>query len=122
MGDKARKGAFDGILLALLIILAQPFFPSSGLIPEAVSFLTTVPLVLAAVIFSTQPSPLVEGGLVLFYFAVIGGLIGIAFERKRLWGWLFVIAVAIHHYIVYEQFHRQMGEVVQSFLVYLRLS
>ena len=42
MGDKARKGAFDGILLALLIILAQPFFPSSGLIPEAVSFLTTV--------------------------------------------------------------------------------
>lgn len=116
METKVRQGAVDGALIGILIILIQPFQPLKGLIPELMSFLTTVPLLLAAMIFKTRVTALVEGGVVLIYFIVVGSIIGAAFQRKSLWGWLLVIALAIHHYIIYDQFGRQMGEVIQTVL------
>lgn len=113
---KMRQGAVDGALLALLLILSQPFHPTRGLIPELASFLTSVPIWLGALIFKHRLTPLVEGGVIIVYFILIGALVGIAFDRKRLWGWLLVVALAIHHYVVYDQIGRQMGEVVQSFV------
>ena len=113
-----RQGAIDGALVAILIILTQPFQPVHGLIPELVSFLVTVPVWLASMLFRFRITPLVEGAFVLIYFIVIGSLLGVAFDRKRLWGWLLVIALAIHHYVIYDQSGRQMGEVVQTFLNY----
>ncbi len=114
-----RQGAIDGALLAILVILTQPFQPTHGLIPELVSFLCTVPLWLSTLLFRYRVTALVEGGVVLVYFIVIGSLIGVAFHRKRLWGWLLIIALAINHYVIYDQYGRQMGEVVQSLLNHL---
>ena len=118
MENKIRRGALGGLLLALLIILSQPFHPTKGLIPELAAFLVTVPLWIAAMFFKHTLTPLLEGGVILIYFTVIGTLVGVAFERKAIWGWLLVVTLAIHHYAVYEQFSRQMGEVVQSILNY----
>ena len=114
MVAKLRQGARDGALLAILVILGQPFYPLKGLIPELVSFLTSLPLWLAAVMFSHGVTPLIEGAVLLVYFILIGTLVGVAFERKPLWGWLLITAVALHHYAIYDQMGRQMGEVVQS--------
>jgi len=111
---KLRQGAVDGALLALLLILGQPFYPTKGLIPEFASFLTSIPLWIAALVFRESLTPLFEGIVVLVYFVLIGVLLGAAFERKRLWGWLLLIALAIHHYAIYDQLGRQMGEVVQA--------
>ena len=119
METKMRQGAIDGALLAILIILTQPFQPLHGLIPEFVSFLVTVPLWFAHILFINRVTPLVEGAVVLSYFILIGALLGVAFDRKRLWGWLLLVALALHHYIIYDQFGRQMGEVVQSILNFL---
>ena len=119
MEQKMRQGAIDGALLAILIILTQPFQPLKGLIPELVSFFVTVPLWLANMLFKYRVTPLVEAAVVLIYFIVIGSLVGIAFDRKKLWGWLLVVTLAIHHYIIYDLSSRQMGEVVQTFLNYL---
>lgn len=118
MGNKGKRGAMGGILLALLIILAQPFYPTKGLIPELAAFLTSVPLWIAAVLFPGHVTPLVEGSVVFVYFVILSMLIGVAFERKPIWGWLFVIAVALNHYVVYEHSSRKMGEVVQAVLNY----
>ncbi len=106
----------DGALLALLIIFAQPFCPTKGLIPELAAFLTGIPLRIASMIFSNHLNPLLEGVVVIIYFIVIGALVGIAFERKAIWGWLLIVALSIHHYIVYDQFGQPMGEVVQTLL------
>lgn len=114
--NKLRQGALDGALLAILLILSQPFQPLEGLIPELTSFLTSIPLWIAALLFPRHLTPLVEGLAVLIYFILVGALVGVAFERKRLWGWLFVVALAMHHYAIYEQLNRQMGEVVQTVL------
>lgn len=114
-----RQGAVDGALLAILIILTQPFQPNTGLIPELVSFLVTVPLWLSNMLFKYRATALVEGAVVLIYFIVIGSLLGVAFDRKRLWGWLLVITLTTHHYVVYDQNGRQMGEVVQTLLNYI---
>lgn len=114
MSAKLRQGAWDGALLAILIILAQPFYPLKGLIPELASFLTTLPLAFTAVVFTHRATPLMEGAVLLVYFVLMGALVGVAFEKKRLWGWLLLVAVAIHHYAIYDQMGRQLGEVVQS--------
>ena len=114
MENKMRKGMIDGALIALLIILGQPFYPTKGLIPELAAFLAGMPLRIAGMVFFGNASPLLEGAVVIAYFIVIGGLVGIAFERKSLWGWLLIIALSIHHYVVYDQFGKQMGEVVQT--------
>lgn len=116
---KMRQGAVDGGLLALLVILSQPFQPTHGLIPELASFLTTIPIWIGALVFKNRLTPLVEGAVVLVYFILIGSLLGVAFERKRLWGWLFLITLVFHHYLIYDQYGKQMGEVVQSILNYL---
>lgn len=118
METKMRQGAVDGALIAILIILTQPFQPPKGLIPELVSFLVTVPLWISRMLFKYRATLMVDGAVVVVYFIVIGSLIGVAFDRKRLWGWLLVIALAIHHYAIYDQSGRQMGEVVQSILNY----
>ncbi len=115
-----RQGAIDGALLGILIILTQPFLPVRGLIPELVSFLVTVPLWLSSMLFKYRVTALVDGAVVLIYFILIGSLIGVAFDRKRLWGWLIVIALVIHHYMVYAQDGRQMGEVIQTLLNYIK--
>lgn len=120
MENKMRKGMIDGMLLGLLVILVQPFQPAQGLIPELSAFLTSIPLRIAGVVFLNPPNPLLEGVVVIAYFIVVGALVGIAFERKAMWGWLLMVALAIHHYIVYEQFGRQMGEVIQTLLNYIR--
>ena len=120
METKMRQGAIDGALLAILIILTQPFQPVRGLIPELVSFLVTVPLWLSSMLFKYRVTALVDGAVVLIYFIVIGSLIGVAFDRKRLWGWLIVLTLAIHHYVIYDQNGRQMGEVVQTLLNYIK--
>ena len=112
--NKLRQGALDGALLALLVMVSQPFYPLKGLIPELASFLTTLPLWLAAVMFHGNMTPLIEGTVVLVYFVMLGALVGIAFEKKPLWGWLLVITLVIHHYAIYDQLGRQMGEVVQA--------
>ena len=114
MAAKLRQGTLDGALLAILIILGQPFYPLKGLIPELASFFTSLPLWLAAVIFPHNITPLIEGAVVLVYFILVGALVGIAFERKPLWGWLLITALAIHHYAIYDQLGQQMGEVVQT--------
>ena len=116
MGSKLKQGAMDGALVGILIILGQPFFPMKGLIPELGAFLTSLPLWIAAVLFGSALNPLLDGGVVLIYFILIGALLGVAFERKRLWGWFLVIALAIHHYAIYDQLQRPMGEVVQAVL------
>ena len=121
MGAKVIQGAVRGGLLAVLIILAQPFYPVTGLIPELASFLVSVPLWIAAMIFPTGLTPLVQGAGVLIYFVVVGILVAVAFDRKQLWGWLFMIALAIHHYVIYDRFSRHLGEVVQTLLNYLKL-
>ena len=120
MESKMRQGIIDGALLALLIIFAQPFYPTKGLIPELAAFLTAIPLRVASMVFSNNSDPLLEGAVVIVYFIVIGALVGIAFERKAIWGWLLLIALSIHHYIVYDQFARPMGEVVQALLDHIR--
>ena len=116
MGPKTRKGAVIGLCLAVIIILTQPFHPLKGLIPELTSFLATVPLWVAALLFPKNVTPLAEGGVILIYFLAVGLLLGIAFERKRIWGWLLLITLLICHYVVYDQFSRQVGEVIQSLL------
>ena len=119
MENKMRRGIRDGVLLALLIIVSQPFHPTKGLIPELTNFLTSIPLWIAAIIFPPGHSPLAEGGMVLAYFMVVGALVGLAFERRALWGWLLIIALAMHHYIAYEQLAKPMGEVIQAILNHL---
>lgn len=114
MSAKLRQGAWDGALLAVLIILAQPFYPLKGLIPELASFLTTLPLSLATVIFARRATPLIEGAALLVYFVLMGAFVGIAFEKKRLWGWLLLVTLAIHHYAIYDQMSRPLGEVGQA--------
>ena len=116
METKLRRGAVSGILVALLIVCAQPFYPIKGLIPELSSFLVTVPIFLGGLIYSHKLSPLGEGAFVLAYFTVIGALVGVAFEKKRIWGWFLLIAVAVNHYVIYEQFRMQIGEVVDALL------
>lgn len=116
MENKMRQGMIDAALLALLLILAQPFYPTRGLIPELAAFLTSIPLRIAGIVFSDSLNPLLEGVVVIAYFIAIGALIGIAFERKAIWGWLLIVALSIHHYIVYDQFGKQMGEVIQNLL------
>ncbi len=114
--NKMRRGMIDGALLSFLIILIQPFSPAKGLIPELVAFLTGLPLWIANIISANSSNPLLQGLVVIGYFIVIGGLVGIAFERKSLWGWLLIIALSIHHYVIYDQFGAQMGEVAQTLL------
>ena len=116
MQNKTRQGMIDGLLLGILLILSQPFQPTKGLLPELSAFLTAIPLRISSIASPNSANPLLEGAVVIAYFVVIGALLGIAFERKSIWGWLLMIALAIHHYIVYEQFGRQMGEVVQTLL------
>ena len=116
MENKTRQGMIDGACLALLIILGQPFYPEKGLIPELSAFLTGMPLRIANIIFANNLNPLLEGLVVIGYFIVIGALIGIAFEKRAIWGWFLIVAIAIHHYVIYDQFGRQMGEVVQTLL------
>lgn len=116
MEIKMRQGAIDGALIAILIILIQPFQPLSGLIPELISFLVTVPLWFSSVLFGNRATPLVEGAVILVYFIMIGAVVGVAFDRKRLWGWLLLVALILNHYVIYNQYGRQMGEVVQSIL------
>ena len=118
MENQMRKGMRRGALLALLIIFMQPFQPMKGLIPELSNFLTSIPLWTAAVIFHPSPTPLMQGLVVLAYFIVVGGLIGLAFERRALWGWLLILVLCIHHYNVYEELSQPMGEVVQTTLNY----
>lgn len=118
METKMRQGAIDGALVAILIILTQPFQPTQGLIPELVSFLVTVPLWISRMLFKYRVTTVVDAAVVIIYFIVIGSLIGVAFDRKKLWGWLLIIALTIHHYAIYDQSGRQMGEVVQSILSY----
>ena len=119
MVRKLTRGATSGLLLALLIILSQPFYPQDGLIPELASFLTTVPLWIVVLILPhALVTPIAEGIGILIYFMALGAIVGIAFDRKPLWGWFFLIAVSINHYMVYRQLGRQMGEVVQTVLNY----
>ncbi|MBI4358227.1 MAG: hypothetical protein HY584_02915 [Candidatus Omnitrophica bacterium] len=113
-----RRGAISGALVALLIILSQPFHPIQGLIPELTAFLVTMPLWIAAVAFKSSLTPILEGGAVLVYAVLVGGLLGVAFGLKRLWGWLFLLTLVIHHYMIYDLLGRQMGEVIQSVLNY----
>lgn len=117
MTGKVIKGFFLGLGLAVLIIVTQPFHPPTGLIPELVGFLTTVP-VWIAVLIRPGLTPLGEGLAILVYLAVAGALLGAAFYRKKLWGWLFLIALIIHHYIMDERVGRPLGEILQSFLNY----
>lgn len=118
MERKLRQGILWGLLVGILIIVCQPFYPTTGLIPELVAFLTTIPLWIAAFLFQSRLTPVAEGSAVLIYFLAIGLLIGAAFERKRLWGWFFVVTLIINHYVVYDRFSRQMGEVLQTVLNY----
>lgn len=116
MKNKANRGAVIGFLVAILIILGQPFYPPEGLIPELSSFLVTVPLWTAAIFFGQRVTALMEGGVILFYFTMLGIVVGGAFERRSLWGWLLLLMLVIHHYTAYAQLSRQVGEVVQSVL------
>ena len=119
MGGKIIKGFFLGIGLALLIIVTQPYHPTTGLIPELVGFLTSVPVWIAVLIRPTL-TPLGEGVAILIYFSVLGGLLGAAFNRRKLWGWLLVIALSIHHYVTDERVRRPLGEMLQAFLNYFK--
>jgi len=114
--NQMRQGIIDGALLGLLVILIQPFSPTKGLIPELSAFLTALPLRIASMISAGSSNALLQGLVLVAYFIVIGGLIGIAFERKALWGWLLIIALSIHHYVIYDQFGAQMGEVIETLL------
>ena len=116
MGKKIGRGVIFGIVVALLIIVSQPFHPTKGLIPELVTFLTTVPLWIAAMLVPAGPTPLVQGAVVLVYFIALGILIGAAFERKGIWGWLLIVMLVCNHYTVYVKSSRQMGEVLQAIL------
>ena len=111
-----RQGITIGLILGFILILGQPFYPVKGLIPELSSFLVTIPLWVAAILFHKSSSPLAEGGVILVYFLAVGLMVGAAFERKRIWGWLLFLTLIICHYAVYNEFNRQMGEVLQSFL------
>ena len=111
-----KRGIIIGIGLSLVLILGQPFYPVKGLIPELSSFLVTIPLWVAAILFRENVSPLAEGSVILVYFLAVGLMLGIAFERKRIWGWLLFLTLIICHYAVYDQFSRQMGEVLQTLL------
>ena len=113
-----RRGLTKGFLVGLLLIFSQPFLPLKGLLSELASFLVTVPLWIATFLISRTGTPLIEGTVILVYFMLVGALIGAAFERKALWGWLLVVALGIHHYVTYEQMGRQMGEIVQTVLNY----
>lgn len=119
MGYRMRRGAVVGVLFGILLILAQPFYPQSGLIPELVTFLTTVPIWLATLVFPGYLPPLAEASMILMYFIAIGALIGAAFDLKPLWGWLLVITLVIHHYIIYERIGRGMSEIIQGLLNYI---
>ncbi|MBI1978226.1 MAG: hypothetical protein HYS55_05690 [Candidatus Omnitrophica bacterium] len=116
MENKMRIGMRNGAFLALLVILSQPFQPTQGLIPELANFLTSIPLWIAVMILPPASTALLEGGVILAYFIVIGAFVGLAFERKAIWGWFLLIALALHHYVAYGQMARPMGEVVQSVL------
>ncbi len=111
-----RQGITIGLILGFILILGQPFYPIKGLIPELSSFLVTIPLWVAAILFRENVFPLAEGGIILVYFLAVGLMLGIAFERKRIWGWLLFLTLIICHYAVYDQFSRQMGEVLQTLL------
>jgi len=114
MEGRLLKGCLLGLGLGVLIIVTQPFHPTTGLIPELVGFLTSVPIWIAVLI---RPSltPVGEGIAILVYFGVVGALLGVAFT-KQLWGWLLALALAIHHYVTYERVGRHLGEVLQAFL------
>ena len=118
MANQIKRGASIGALFALLIILSQPFQPATGLIPELAKFFTTVPLWIAAMIFHTSLTPLAEGVTLIVYFLLLGVLIGAAFGAKPIWGWLLVIVLSLHHYIVNDRVSLKMGEVVQQVLNY----
>jgi hypothetical protein len=111
-----KRGIIAGLALGFILIVTQPFYPVKGLIPELASFLATVPLWVGAILFHQNATPLTEGGVILIYFFAIGLMLGAAFERKRIWGWLLFLTLIICHYAVYNEFNRQMGEVLQSFI------
>ena len=116
MEKQMRQGAADGALAAILLILSQPFHPTEGLIPELAKFLTGVPMCLATMIFRVKTTPLIEGGVILVYSILVGALIAVAFEKKRLWGGLLIVAFVFYHYFIYDQFGRPMTEVMGVFL------
>lgn len=117
MEGKIIKGFLLGLGLALLIIVTYPFHPTTGLIPELSGFFTTVPVWIAVLIRPTL-TPLGEGIALFVYFAVIGALLGAAFSRRKFWGWMLVVALSIHHYIMDERVGRPLGEILQAFLNY----
>lgn len=118
MITSVRRGATTGALFAVLIVLGEPFYPPSGLIPELVKFFTMVPLWMTVLIFGVQATPLHQAAVVVIYFLLAGALIGAAFREKPLWGWLLVIVLVIHHYSVADRSSLKMGEVVQQVLNY----
>ncbi len=118
MGKCMRQGAVAGLLTGLIMILTQPFHPPAGLIPELVTFLTTVPIWLAAMVFPGYLPPLAEAAMILMYLIAMGALIGAAFDLKPIWGWFLVIALAIHHYMIYESIGRGMSEIIQGIMGY----
>ena len=120
MGKRIAQGISFGVVIAFLIIVSQPFHPTKGLIPELVSYLTTVPLWIAAMIAPAGPTPLVQGATVLIYFVALGIIVGAAFERNRVWGWLLMIVLVCNHYVVYIRSSRQMGEGLQTILNHFR--
>lgn len=117
MEGKIIKGCFLGLGLALLIIVTHPFHPTTGLIPELSGFLTAVPIWIA-VLIRPALTPVGEGIALLVYFTVVGALLGAAFFRRKLWGWMLVIALSIHHYLMNERVGRPLGEILQVFLNY----
>ena len=114
MTSSFKRGAFIGFGFAILLIAGQPFYPLRGLIPELVKFFTTVPLWIAVMIFHTASDPLLQGLIIMIYFAAVGAVISAAFGQKRVWGWLFVIMLTIHHYVIDERVSLKMGEIVQA--------
>ncbi|OGW81717.1 MAG: hypothetical protein A3G33_08670 [Omnitrophica bacterium RIFCSPLOWO2_12_FULL_44_17] len=116
-GQRMRKGAIIGIGVAFLLIISQPFHPTTGLIPEMVTFITTVPIWIASLAFPSLP-PLAEAAMIMMYLLLVGALIGATFDIKPIWGWFLMITLVIHHYMIYEQIGRGMGEIVVGILHY----
>lgn len=118
MGNGMKKGALLGLIFGIIMILTQPFHPQTGLIPELVTYLTTVPIWLATLAFPGYLPPLAEACMILIYLISVGALIGAAFDLKPIWGWFLVITLLIHHYIIYERIGRGMSEIIQGVMGY----
>ncbi len=115
-GSSFKHGAWLGVLLAIFIILGQPFYPAEGLIPDIVNFLITVPLWCASLLFPAGATPLVQAAAIVIYFLLVGGLLGFAYNIKPLWGWMLLVALAIHHYEIDAKINIKLGEIIPTIL------